>query len=214
MTQLRLIQNFRGMRAIVVTPVVPEPLWSGLSRLGLLVEHLPVHDVARFGTDLSAERDIVIIDDDPGVPAPLVAILSEQQLPVTVIGMVGTEAPSRLRMLMGAGATAFLRKPVHGGSLYSSLFLGINAFRRRQQAEDRLADHEKRRRGRRYVTKAILHMMHKRAIDDDAAYEALRRAAMQARVGIEDFCEAWLQQVEPAVGAAAAEPVLEERSHA
>ena len=214
MTQLRLIQNFHGMRAIVVTPVMPEPLWSGLSRLGLLVEHMPVHDVARFETDLSAERDVMIIDDDPGVPAALVAVLSEQQLPVTVIGMVGTEAPSRLRMLMGAGATAFLRKPVHGGSLYSSLFLGINAFRRRQQAEDRLADHEKRRRGRRYVIKAILHMMQERAIDDDAAYEALRRAAMHARTGIEDFCEAWLQQVEPGVSAAAAGPVLEERSHA
>lgn len=214
MTQLRLIQNFRGMRAIVITPIMPEPLRSGLSRLGLLVEHMPVHDVARFETDLSAERDVVIIDDDPGVPAPLVAVLSEQQLPVPVIGMVGTKAPSRLRMLMGAGATAFLRKPVHGGSLYSSLFLGINAFRRREQAEDRLADHEKRRRGRRHVIKAILHMMRKEAVDDDAAYEALRRAAMHARVGIEEFCEAWLQQVGPAPGPAAAGSVLEERNHA
>ena len=209
MTQLRLIQNFQGMRAIVVTPVMPDPLQAGLIRLGVLVEHMAEHDVARFAGDLSAERDVVILDGDPGLPAPLVAVLSEQKLGVPVIGMVGTEAPSRLRMLMATGATAFLRKPVHGGSLYSSLFLGINAFRRRQQAEDRLAEHERRRRGRRHVVKAILHMMRSEAIDDDAAYEALRRAAMQARVGIEDYCEAWLLDVRPASGSA-----TQERNHA
>lgn len=217
MTQLRLIQNFQGLRAIVVAPVMPEPLQAGLARLGLLVEQVPEHDAARFRTDLFAERDVVIIDGDAGAPAALVAVLGEQRLPVPVIGMVGMEAPSRLRMLMDAGATAFLRKPVHGGSVYSSLFLGINAFRRRQHAEERLADHEKRRRGRRHVIKAILHMMQREAIDDDAAYEMLRRAAMRARVGIEDFCEAWLQEARPAGTTATPEPhelIIQERNHA
>lgn len=213
MTPMRLIQNFQGLRALVIGPVMLEPLQVGLARLGLLVEPVTEQHLASAATDLLPERDVVFIDGDPGMPSAILAVLTEQKLPVPVIGMVGIEAPSRLRMLMDAGATAFLRKPVHGGAIYSSLFLGVNAFRRRQQAEDRLADNERRRRGRRHVIKAILHVMGRDAIDDDAAYEKLRRAAMHARCGIEEFCEALLQEANPAGCMATREMKRLERDH-
>lgn len=213
MTPMRLIQNFRGLRATVISPAMPEALQAGLGRLGLLVAHWPDAG-GSFEPDLRAERDVLIIDGDPGISPGLMAQLTTRKQAVPVIGMVGTEAPSRLRMLMEAGATAFLRKPVHGGDLYSSLFLGINAHRRRHGAEERLAEHERRRRGRRAVVKAILQMMNREALDDDAAYEVLRRAAMRARVGVEDFCEAWLRETNGTAGPAAPQTTGQERDHA
>jgi len=214
MTRMRLIQNFQGMRAVVISPLMPDALQATLTKLGLSVDHVSEHSLASARATLLPERDVMIIDGDPGLPVPFIAAMTENRLPVPVIGMVGIEAPSRLRMLMEAGATAFLRKPVHGGAVYSSLYLGINAFRRRQQDEDSLAENDRRRRGRRHVVKAILRMMQRETMDDDAAYEALRRAAMRSRLGIEDFCEAWLQDNKVADSQAGSGSTAQERDHA
>lgn len=214
MTQMRLIQNFQGLRAVVISPAIPDALQIGLTRLGLAVEHVPEHNLAAAEGPLLPERDIVIIDGDPGVPSTLIALLIEQKLPVPIIGLVGTEAPSRLRMLMEAGATAFLRKPVYGGAVYSSLFLGVNVFRRRQQDENRLAENERRRRGRRHVIKAILQMMRQETVDDDTAYEMLRCAAMRTRLNIEDFCETWLLDAKAGTPMTAPVIHLQEKDHA
>ena len=186
----RLVQNFGGMRAIVVAQIMPDTLRASLARLGVLALHVP--DAADL--DPSEACDLLIIDGDQGVPAALMTMLAGGVVPV--VGLVGTEVPSRLRMLVEAGATAFIRKPVHGGAVYSSLFLAVNVFNRRRLADDRLAEHDRRRRGRRHVVKAILRMMALERIDDEAAYETLRRRAMHERLGIEDFCQAWLARTE------------------
>ncbi len=188
----RLVQNFGGMRAVVVSQIMPDTLRASLTRLGVLALHVP--DAADL--DPSEDCDLLIIDGDQGVPGALMTMLASGTM-VPVVGLVGTEVPSRLRMLVEAGATAFIRKPVHGGAVYSSLFLAVNAFNRRRLADHRLAEHDRRRRGRRHVVKAILRMMALEPIDDEAAYETLRRRAMHARLGIEDFCEMWLEQAGP-----------------
>lgn len=201
MSTLRLVQNFHGMRALVAT-AVPEPSGSTLTmvleRLGL--EVVALHSPAAMPAGLQPERDVMVVDGDLDL-----ALLQwgDGHAPVPVIGLVGIEAPGRLRALTQLGATAFLRKPVHGSAVYSALYLGVNAHRQRRQAEDRIAEHERRWRGRRYVIKAILHLMRSQNLDDDAAYEVLRRVAMQSRLGIEDYCEAWLRREAAAPDAAA-----------
>ena len=56
---------------------------------------------------------------------------------------------------MRAGASSFLRKPIHGAAVYPALFVGINEHRRQRHLEGLLQDQDRRRRGRRYVVKAI-----------------------------------------------------------
>src|SRR5207253_1014039 len=87
------------------------------------------------------------------------AIMSSRLPPVPVIGLVGVEAPSRLKALVNLGATSFLRKPVHGGAVYTSLFMGINQFLLRAEMYERLQDLEERRRGRRAVIRAVILLM-------------------------------------------------------
>ncbi|WP_051661250.1 ANTAR domain-containing protein [Bosea sp. 117] len=192
----RLLQNFNGSRALVVTNQAGavEALEITLAKLGVSVGYPAiVEGRAQLDlTELNPESDIVFIDGDlDGVLAMEVEEVSRQPL-VPVIGLVGVEAPSRLKNLINLGATAFLRKPVHGAAVYTALFLGINQFLLRGDLKARLEGMERRRRGRRAVIKAIVDLMHHAGIDDDEAYDRLRRESMRRRQGLEEYCEEYL----------------------
>ena len=85
----------------------------------------------RLGEDvLAGDQTVLFIDADINVTVEALGQDRPPQLPV--IGLIGVEAPSRLKAIMRLGATATLRKPVYGGSVYSALFVGVNAFRQRR----------------------------------------------------------------------------------
>lgn len=190
MTEPRVLQNFSSFVGHLVASDLRavDSLKATLERLGASLVVVPVVD-GRAVLDVRAlrdDRDLLFVDADLGQPLELGEIERPPQVPV--IGLVGVEAPSRLKTLIQIGATAFLRKPVQGAAVYSALFIGINGFLRRRQLESRLEDHERRRRGRRLVIKAILDLMQRAGIDDDQAYAILRRESMKQRLSIEDYC--------------------------
>jgi hypothetical protein len=184
------IQNFSGFRAVIMSRQIdPEqPLVQALARLGIAVgfgdpqEGLPA---------LDGERDLLLVEGDLHLKG--MAGAEEAVCDAPVIGLLGVEAPGRLRALMALGATAFIRKPVYGPAVYSAVFLAVNTHRERQNLRAQLAAHERRRAGRRFIVKAILAVMQREGCDDEQAYEVLRRAAMRARQNIETFCETWLE---------------------
>lgn len=197
MTVSRLVQNFKGSRALIVTAnrSAVDALEATLGKLGVTSEFLEiVEGHAQINmADLSPERDILFIDGDlDGVLATEPDETSRHQR-VPVIGLVGVEAPSRLKNLLNLGATAFLRKPVHGAVVYAALVMGVNQFQLRADLHARLNEMERRRRGRRFVIKAIVRLMSQAGIDDDAAYDLLRRESMRSRLGLEEYCEAYLR---------------------
>ncbi|WP_103119650.1 ANTAR domain-containing response regulator [Methylopila sp. Yamaguchi] len=193
MTEVHL-QNFRGMRAVIFAAGEGgiDTLASVLTKLGLAVERPaaldgPVVDMAAF----SSGRDVLFIDGDlEGVLSS--AAFSNGLPPAAVIGLVGVEAPSRLKGLMHQGATAFLRKPVYAGAVYTTLFLGVNQHLQRKAIVDQLAEHQDRRRRRRLVIKTIVRIMERHGVDDDEAYSILRRDSMRGRISLEDYCEQYL----------------------
>ena len=195
----RLVQNFSGSRAIICAGECGsiEPLARTLANLGLGIELRGLTDrpIADERPSLNPDRDILFLDGDTDVaatwPTPLPGLLP----PVPVIALVGHEAPSRLKALMQCGATAFLRKPVHGAGVYSALFVGVNEHRHRRHLEARLCEHESRRRGRRALIKAIIHLVRHDGLDDESAYEFLRKESMKSRQSVEAFCEAFVRQL-------------------
>ena len=203
MTGPRLIQNFSGMQAhlIIAPTTVSDTLVATLMKLGLSVASIRPADETHplDGVALETERTLVIVDGDLPLPGMAASTVSDLP-PVPVLGLVGVEAPSRLKGLLQFGATGLLRKPIHGASVYAALYLTVNEYQRRRALEDQLARHEERRRGRRHVVKAILRVMQERSLDDDAAYEALRRDSMRARLPLEQYCEA-LVRARPGVPA-------------
>jgi AmiR/NasT family two-component response regulator len=195
MSGQRLIQNFRGMRAVLcgapgAPGAVPETLLNSLEsplrKLG--VDLVPADPLDP--SDLDPGRDILLLDGDGDLDAMQLSQPGACVPPVPVVGLVGVEAPGRLKALMTRGATAFLRKPVHGAAVYASLFLAVNGFNRLRMMDDRITEHDRRRRGRRFVIKAVVHLMAAHGKTDDEAYEILRRESMRTRQGIEEYCEA------------------------
>lgn len=193
---LRVLQNFKGNRALVVTRRVgwESTLETTLAKLGVACEYPEIVDgrAQLDVTTLSAERDILFVDGDLDGVVGIEIDPSSKLAPVPVIGLVGVEAPSRLKALVNLGATAFLRKPVHGGAVYTALFMGINQFLLRSDMQARLQDLEERRRGRRAVLRATIFLMREHGLDEDTAYSQLRRESMRARQTLELYCEAFL----------------------
>ena len=107
------------------------------------------------------------------------------------VGLVGVEAPSRLKALVNLGATSFLRKPVHGGAVYTSLFMGINQFLLRCDMYARVQDLEgvAADAARSYVRHPA---DGQNGLDEEGAYSQLRRASMRARQNLELYCEEFL----------------------
>jgi AmiR/NasT family two-component response regulator len=192
-TEPRLLQNFSGGRAIVVTDLASsiDELTTSLNRLGVttnsadIVESIAAIDLAT----LQPDRDVIFIDGDISDAAVLPRSAIARLPPAPIIGLLGVSAPSRLKALMRAGATSFLRKPIHGAAVYPALFIGVNEYRRHRHLETLLEDQGRRRRGRRDVVKAIIRTMSEYGIDDDEAYDLLRRRSMTLRQTLEDLCE-------------------------
>lgn len=194
----RLLQNFKGGRALVVIRRAgwESTLENTLAKLGVACEYPEIID-GRAQIDvanLSPERDILFVDGDLEGVVAIEINPTSRLAPVPVIGLVGVEAPSRLKALVNLGATSFLRKPVHGGAVYTSLFMGINQFLLRSETNDRLQELEQRRRGRRAVVRATILVMRQHGLDDDAAYSKLRRESMRARQTLELYCEEFLSR--------------------
>jgi AmiR/NasT family two-component response regulator len=194
----RLLQNFKGGRAIVVTRRGgwESTLETTLAKLGVSTEYPEIID-GRAQIDiasLQADRDILFVDGDLEGAVAIEVNPASRLPPVPVIGLVGVEAPSRLKALVNLGATSFLRKPVHGGAVYTSLFMGINQFLLRTEMNDRLQDLEERRRGRRAVIRAVILLMQQGGLDEEGAYSQLRRESMRARQNMELYCEEFLSK--------------------
>ncbi|KQT48967.1 hypothetical protein ASG43_09045 [Aureimonas sp. Leaf454] len=191
MSVVRFVQNFSQCRALIASldTRAVEALSGTLGKLGLHVEIVGAERADAPLAGLDGSRDVLFLDGDlqapPIVPTGPVADLAI----LPVIGLVGVEAPSRLRALLQAGATAFLPKPVYGGSVYSALYLAVNEHLRKSALAAAVEELELRRRQRRYVVKAILSTVAERGLDDDAAFQALRREAMRARLSLEAHCE-------------------------
>ncbi|MTE01455.1 ANTAR domain-containing protein [Paracoccus sp. YIM 132242] len=186
MKQPRVTQNFRDFRATVVTSDsrTVTTLQTVLPRLGLVVDAIR----QTLPVEPAPGPRVVFIDGDMALPP----VGEEPGMPpgCAIVGLVGSEAPSRLRGLVSLGAQAFLTKPVHSGSVYSALFLAVNSFNRSMATQDRIEDLMQRRKGRAHVLHAVTAMVLREGIDPDQAYDRLRRNAMHARQSVEDFCEA------------------------
>lgn len=188
-----LIQNFKGYHASIFASQssLTDTLESTLARIGLGsvktydAEAITDTDFDSFGP----QRDVLFVDSDIEFVAALSKSTSLSSPPVPTIGLVGIGTPGRLKGLLNIGCTAFLGKPVHDAAVYSALFLGINQFQARHEMEWRIGEQERRRRGRRWVIKAVVALMRQSTITDDEAYAKLRQDSMRMRVNLETYCE-------------------------
>jgi two-component system, response regulator / RNA-binding antiterminator len=182
----RLIQNFRGVNALVIHGEDRNcaVLTETLTRLGLKINVADPSDAPAIRGALN-EAEIVIFDTDM---AEAVALAwAAERIAVPVIAVVGLEAPGRLQRAFELEPSAVLYKPLRSTGIYSALFFATNEYRRRHELAVKMQLLEDRHRGRRFVTRAILHLMRDRGIDDEEAFRLLRKESMRRRLTIEEY---------------------------
>ncbi|MCR9086240.1 MAG: ANTAR domain-containing protein [Rhodobacteraceae bacterium] len=178
-----IVTNFRGLRALVVhrsdsNRTVLEDI---LGRLGLEVITL---DPGHLTVDGSPDVDLVLFDaDEDGFDPGDLSNLAE----MPSIALIGNEAPSRLARVFRYQCDSHIQKPIRTSGVFTAVLLAVNGHQRSQRSADQLETMRQRLAGRRTVMKAVLSMMSEQGIDEDAAYERLRRGAMHRRIPIEEM---------------------------
>jgi len=139
--------------------------------------------------------DVVFIDADHGWSGLLP--WADGPPPVPVVALLQSEAPGRVAWALDCGASAILSKPVVASAIYPALVLAASVHAERTETGARLARLEERIRLRPLVHGAVRAIMDTHCLSEDAAYRALRIAAMGRRVTMEQSAAEILAGVIP-----------------
>jgi AmiR/NasT family two-component response regulator len=159
-------------------------LTETMTRLGLKICVSDPSDVLAIRNGLGG-AEIVVFDTDMVEGMALAS--AGERIMVPVIAIVGLEAPGRLQRAFELEPSAVLYKPLRSTGIYSALFFATNEHRRRNDVAQDLQLLEARHRSRRFVTRAIVHLMRDRGIDDEEAFRLLRKESMRRRLTIEEY---------------------------
>lgn len=148
----------------------------------------------RLGIDIVAWEPAAAVDCHPDV-----TLIDDDFLPLTspaqraflgrapVIALLGTETPSRLKLVLELDPASFLVKPLRSAGIYAALVMAFERNERTNELKQQVSKLEQRLRSRRVVLAAVLQVMHSHAIAEPAAFALIRRAAMERRKTIEEL---------------------------
>ncbi len=175
--------NFRGRRALILHRANGDTgrLARQLERLGMIVE-CAWPDFPAGGEF----ADVVLFDADNGHPG--MWPWAEGEAPVPLIALFGSELPSRLEWALDQGISAHISKPIRSSGVFSALVVAFANFAAAAEAAARLARLEARLAARPLVLHTLVALMTKCGLTEEEAFACLRRAAMNERLTIEDFC--------------------------
>lgn len=127
--------------------------------------------------------DIVLIDDD------YLPIAGTESCPLpegcAVIVLLGTETPSRLKLVLDLDPASFLVKPLRSAGIYAAVVMAFERVARTNELKAQLSKMDARMRARRVVLAALVQLMHAQGLPEPAAFALLRRMAMEQRKTIE-----------------------------
>ncbi|GKQ49772.1 ANTAR domain-containing response regulator [Bradyrhizobium sp. Ce-3] len=137
------------------------------------------------GAKIDCRPDVTLIDDDflPLTSPVQRAVLGRSP----VIALLGTETPSRLKLVLELDPASFLVKPLRSAGIYAALVLAFERSERTSELKQQVVKLEQRLRSRRVVLAAVLQVMHTHALAEPAAFALIRRAAMEQRKTIEEL---------------------------
>jgi two-component system, response regulator / RNA-binding antiterminator len=177
------IPNFRNRHALMLHRSCNDTLRLGrqLERLGMSVEccwpEFPC------GGDYA---DVIFFDADNGYNGLLP--WSSNNAPMPLIALFGSELPGRLEWALRQGISAHITKPIQSSGVFSALVVAFSNFETERENSCLMAELETRLDSRPSVIRAVIAVMNKTTLNEDAAYACLRSAAMQSRVTVESFC--------------------------
>lgn len=161
------------------------PTVTALSRqliaIGLTVSvHWPELDAGALGADF------VFFDADMGHDEQFP--WEKGMSPMPLIALIGSEAPGRVEWALSAGAHAQLLKPIGDSGAYSALLIARATYNAAQVSAAEVQSLTVRLNERQSVVRAVNYLM-RTTEDQDAAYDRLRRMAMDWRISFEEAAQ-------------------------
>ena len=102
--------------------------------------------------------DVALIDDEfLPLARPAQRVFHER---CPVIALLGTETPSRLKLVLELDPASFLVKPLRSAGIYAALVMAFERNERTSDLKQQVVKLEQRLRSRRIVLAAVLHVMH------------------------------------------------------
>ena len=137
------------------------------------------------GDACDCHPDVALIDDEfLPLPASMQRVLPAG---CPVIALLGTETPSRLKLMLELDPASFLVKPLRSAGIYAALVMAFERATRAAGLKQQVLKLEARLRSRRIVLAAVLQVMQSHALAEPAAFALIRRAAMEQRKTIEQM---------------------------
>lgn len=152
-----------------------------LIAIGLTVStHWPELDAGAMGADF------VFFDADMGHDEQFP--WEKGKSPMPLIALIGSEAPGRIEWALAAGAHAQLLKPIGDNGAYSALLIARATYNAAKASAAEVQSLTMRLNERQSVVRAVNYLMNSEG-DEDAAYDRLRRMAMDWRISFEEAAQ-------------------------
>nr|WP_316656079.1 ANTAR domain-containing protein [uncultured Gellertiella sp.] len=183
--------SFEGLRALILhrAHANTEALERQFARIGVTAHRIWPEITPK---DLARGFDLLLFDADMGYDGQFP--WAAGAAPVPAIALIGSEAPGRISWAVSHGADAQLLKPIGSSGVYSALVIATRAFERRRALEDRVETLAARLDNRELLAEAVAVLMVRHGIGANAAYNRLRRQAMETRMTMDDVALALLDE--------------------
>lgn len=132
-----------------------------------------------------AEQDLLLFDGDNSTLFHPTNILPWPELPK--IALTAIETPSRLQWIAEQNVYSYIRKPIRYDGVMTAFTLALHNATRVSQLEQQIKRQDERLRARKYLFSAQLQVMNELKLEEDDAYNLLRRAAMAQHMTIENL---------------------------
>ena len=183
-----ILRDLRGLRIEVFHP----PDADAVS----LVQHLGRIGCITTATwplprKLPLESDLIVLAIEHDYRVALRELFNQprEALP-TVVGIVGYENPSILQLILELGAQAVVERPIRPFGLLTQLAIARSLWLQQREAAQRTRKLERKLAGVRSILRARLILMANHDLNEEEAYQSLRRQAMSHRLGMEEMAAA------------------------
>ena len=170
------------MRVLIVVDESPERapvLREGLERAGYEVAAALAAPIELLRAVEQVRPDVIIIDTDSpsrDVLEHVVLITRDQPRPIVMFS--SDDAPDTIRDAMRAGVSAYVVDGLEAARVKSIVEVAVARFDEYQRLREELAEANLKLEERKLVERAKGILMKARGMDEDEAFQALRRMAM------------------------------------
>jgi response regulator NasT len=186
------LRNGSEMRVLVVdeSPERADILHEGLRRAGYEVSASLSSPVSLLATIEQLKPDVIVIDtESPSRDVLEHVVVLTQHTPRPVVMFSSDGAPETIREAVRAGVSAYVVDGLDPNRIRAIIDVAVARFEDFQRLREELAEANLKLAERKLVERAKGLLMKRRSLDEQAAYELLRKFAMDRKLRLGEVAQ-------------------------